>query len=71
MKATTLVIMRALLMGKVDHTIRQSMMSVGITAGPITKDSCQVVYQDKGKITFHVRRQLMHPLVVEIKKKHV
>ena len=44
------------------------MMSVAITVGLITKDFCQVVYQDKGKITFHVRRRLMYRLVVVIRK---
>jgi hypothetical protein len=47
----------------------QSMMSVAITVGLIPKDSCQIVYQDKGKITFHVIRRLMHPLVVVIRKR--
>jgi hypothetical protein len=54
-KGMMLVITQVLVMDEFIHTIRPRSMGVVLIAGLTTKDSCQVVYQGKGKIIFHAK----------------
>jgi hypothetical protein len=51
-----LVIMQVLLMdNQINHTIKLRSINVVSMVGLTTKDSCQVAYQDKGKIILHAK----------------
>ena len=59
-KGIMLVITPVLLTDEHFHTIRPSTISAVVMVGLTTKASCQVVYPDNAKITFHVKRLLIH-----------